>query len=217
VQAAVVLQPTETASKDTFVYQGFGGGLNFANDPLLPVGQTTNGHTTETLIEFDLSGVSLTAAEIVSATLELYQSDTALTGFGANPSPGPGALTVNLYAISGAWNEATVSWNTKPAVGALYASQVITSSNQTVSFDVTNLVKDWKNGAISNFGLTLQAAGAVGSSPNWVYATFESGGGTTAVPKLTIVPEPSSVMLALSAFGAAVFAARGLVRRGPSK
>lgn len=205
---ATVLQPAEADLKDTFGYEFLptfpAGNLNsggFAN--YLAVGATTTGHTTKSLIEFDLSTVSLTAAEVTSATLEVFAIDTTLTGFGANPTVGS-PLTVNLLALDGAWDEDMVAYSTIPTTAGQYTSTVVSDFNTTVSFDMTQLVKDWLDGSLANNGLLLEADTAVGGSPSWVYSVFNSslaGNG----PKLTIVPEPTGLVLALCALPAAAW------------
>lgn len=213
---AITTNPSEATSKDTFGYQGLPAlnlnGLPFGN--FLPVGATTTGHDTKSILEFDLTGVGVTSAQVASATLNLFVGDTTATGFGVNPTGGS-PITVNLSALTGSWVETTVAWGTIPAVGAQYDSLAISAINQTVSFDITQLVKDWLDNTVTNNGLILEADSAVGSSPNWVYATFVSSAGAN-VPALVItpVPEPSTVVLALCALpGLAWIAMRRKGRR----
>lgn len=213
---AITINPSEATSKDTFGYQGLPA-LNLNSPPFgsfLPVGATTTGHDTRSILEFDLTGIGVTGGQVASATLNLFVGDTTATGFGINPSGGS-PITVNLSALTGSWVETTVAWGTLPTVGAEYDSLAINAINQTVSFDVTQLVKDWLDGALANNGLILVADAAVGSSPNWVYATFASSAGASA-PALIItpVPEPSTVVLAMCALpGLAWFATRRNNRR----
>lgn len=198
---AITINPSEATSKDTFGYQ-FLPTTNLNSPPfgsLLPAGLTTTGHDTKSILEFDLTGVGVTSAQVASATLNLFVIDTATTGFGVSPSPGS-PITVNLSALTSSWDETTVAWSTIPASGAEYDSLVIDGINQTVSFDVTQLVKDWLDNTVTNNGLVLEGDAPVGSSPNWVYAVFSSSAGNN-VPALVItpVPEPSTVILALCA------------------
>jgi len=209
VARAITINPSEATSKDSFGYQGLPN-ANLNNPPFggfLPVGATTTGHDTKSILEFDLTGVGITSAQVAAATLNLFVGDTTATGFGVNPSGGS-PITVNLSALTGSWVETTVAWNTIPAVGAQHDSLAINAINQTVSFNVTQLVKDWLDNPLANNGLILQAASAVGSSPNWVYATFNSSAGAN-VPALVItpVPEPSTVVLAMWALPGLAWAA----------
>ncbi len=212
----ITLQPDETASKDSFGYE-FLATTNLNNPPfgaLLPAGGTTTGHDSKSVIEFDLSSVSLTGSQVQSASLDLFVVDATTSGFGVNPTPGS-PLTVNLSPLTGSWDEATVDWSTIPTQGAVETSQVISGHNLPVSFDVTNLVKLWLDGGLTNNGMILEADSPVGSSPNWVTAAFSSASGTGAAPALVItpVPEPSAVLLALLGGAGAMWMLRGRCRR----
>jgi PEP-CTERM motif len=216
--SAVVLQPNEADSKDTFVYQNlpafnFDGGM-FGS--FLPVGKTAApvpGHDTESLLEFDLSSVTLSAAQVTSATLELHAVDTTATGFGGNPDASH-VVAVNLFGIAPTdmhtpWMESTVNWSEVAALtlAGQYASTDITGIDQAFTFDVSTLVKQWLDGTLDNNGMLLIAESAVPVDETFVVATFSSAAGGFA-PKLTIVPEPSSVVLALSALAAVAWLSR---------
>src|SRR5688572_2124936 len=79
--ATAAVMPPAVASEDVLVYAAVPE-FNF-NGPgwktLLSAGATTSGHDAQTLIRFDLSGVTLGATE--KATLNLYVVDTAAAGF----------------------------------------------------------------------------------------------------------------------------------------
>jgi hypothetical protein len=203
--SAVTLQPAEADSKDTFVYE-FLPTFNFNGAPFgafLPAGKTdtpADGHDTQSLLEFDLSSVTLAAPQVTSATLELYAVDTAATGFGANPTPGA-PVVVNLFAVAGTWDEGTLMWNTLPGTAGQFSSATITGINQPFTFDVTNLVKQWLDGTLPNHGMMLVADAAVPASSTFAAATFSSAAGSVA-PKLTIVPEPTGIALAGCAIAA---------------
>jgi hypothetical protein len=216
---AITIQPDETGSKDTFGYQGIPGlpTGNFNAPPFnafLPAGPTGTGHDTESVLEFDLSGVALTAAQVTSATLELFVVDTAATGFGISPTLADPA-TVNLFSLTGAWDESTVTWSSLPGTGSQYASTLVDGINTAVTFDVTTLVKEWLDGTLPNNGLLLRGDAIVSTTGGFVIPTFSASAGSVA-PKLTIVPEPSSVVLALFACGAVacVFGRRAARRHG---
>jgi hypothetical protein len=199
------LLPTE----DGFGYQFLpaipvsGGGF----EAFLPVGITPSGHSTQSALKFDLSGLGLNAASVSSATLDLFVGDTTATTFGANPSPGQ-PISVSLFALgAGAWSEATLTWGNMPALtGPAYDTLVIDGFNESASFDVTALVKDWLDGTVTNNGLVLVADAAVGGPP-WVYAVFASSE-TQSGPQLNVVPEPTGVALALCAVPALVWYGR---------
>lgn len=221
--AVVVLQPNEAASKDTMVYE-FLPTFNFNGPPFgafLPASKTAfpaDGHDVESLLEFDLSSVTLTAAQVTSATLELYSIDNedemTGTGFGANPTASD-PVTVNLLAFldddPGLWGEAAVTWNVKNglSIAGQYASTDIDGINQWYSFDVTTLVQQWLDGTLENNGFLLSADAPVlrEDVENFAVAAFSSSAGGFA-PRLTIVPEPSGVVLALSAIAAVAWMGR---------
>jgi hypothetical protein len=196
---AVTIQPNEGTSKDSFVYE-FLPGFNFNSPPfgaLLTAGKTGIGHDTESLVQFDLTTVGLTAAQVTSATLQIWATSAAAAGFGVDPSPA-GPIQIDLYSVAGAspaWTESTVTWASKPTTGSLVASTTLSGINQWIAFDVTSLVKQWLDGSLANNGLLLRENAVVGSDPNFVVSVFDSSAGQHA-PLLTVVPEPSGLLLA---------------------
>lgn len=211
--AAATLAPTD----DSFGYQ-FLPAFNMNSPPFgafLPAGLTDSGHNTRSVLKFDVASLGLTSADVTSATLDLYVVSTESTTFGISPSAA-NPITVNLSALgAGAWDETTVTDATIPAVGSQYDALTIDAINQVVSFDVTALVKDWLDGAISNNGLILEGDAVVGSSPNFVYAVFASkDNGTVPSPVLSVVPEPATAWLALCALPALAWLGRRRVLGG---
>jgi hypothetical protein len=77
-------------------------------------------------------------------------------------APGP----VNVLAVNGNWGETTVNgFNVPPLVNAPdtqkpYATARVESFKNWVTFDVTELVRDWMDGTRPNHGLALVAADA---------------------------------------------------------
>jgi uncharacterized protein (TIGR03382 family) len=210
---AITLQPSESTGQDGFGYQ-FLPTTNvhfpsFSN--WLPVGATTTGHDTQSVLKFDLSSVGLTGAQVASASIQLFAISTESTNFGVSPSAGQ-PITVDMYAATSSWDESTVTWATLPTLGSLVDSEVVNAINQTYTFDVTDLVKQWLDSPVSNNGVRMLAPTAVGASPSWVYAVFNSSNGSPA-PALVInpVPEPSTSMLA--AVAAPALAWVGMRRR----
>ncbi len=201
------LLPTD----DGFGYQFLGTTPLNGSPPFseyLPAGATTTGHNTKSALRFDLSGVGLGAADVTSATLSLYVIDTTVTGFGASPAPAS-PIVVSLFALgAGIWDEATLTYDNMPSTtGPAYDSISIDGVDQSVSFDVTALVKDWLDGSVANNGLALVVDVPVGALPNWVYAVFSSSESQTS-PELTVVPEPASALIAFLAVPALVWFGR---------
>jgi hypothetical protein len=200
----VVVQPDEAASSDTFIYQ-FLPTFNFETSgpgfqALLSSGETGTGHATKSLIQFDLTGVSISPGE--SAYLWLYVRDTTTTGFGQNPSSGF-PVTANVAAVTSAWTEISVNWGNPPAAGGTIASASIDGINKWVAFDVTSTVEGWLVNPSTNFGFVISQPSAVlNGGP--VVAVYDSASGGNH-PAL-IVPEPAS--MGLLAVGAAALLAR---------
>jgi hypothetical protein len=63
-----------------------------------------------------------------------------------------------ISAVSGAWNESTITWNNKPAVGASVASGSVVGNRATwYEFDVTEYVKAQRNNGVSRISLVIRA------------------------------------------------------------
>lgn len=210
--APLFIQPDETASKDVLVYQFYPTtNLNSMYPTLLASGKTEIGHDFATLIQFDLSnGASIGIGE--QATLNLYVRNPATAiGFGAGPSPAYPA-TVNLYRITGTWNESDVTWQGIPTYDSTAgASALLQGINQYVSIDVTSLVQGWISDPGSNHGLILMQQDKVLDDEAQIVAAVYDSASATNRPYLQIaaVPEPGTLAL----FGlAAVFGLRGVRR-----
>ncbi len=201
----VVLQPDEAASNDTFVYKFLGNtpiGGSGAFASLLASGRAANGdHDLRSYIRFS---DALLPIETSSAKLTLFVGDTALAGFGANPSASQ-SVTTDVYLVTSAWNEVSLTWNTQPTLGTSpIGSVVISGINQFVSIDlnVGSLIS-WNNPA-TNFGVALLQRDQVGgpSPATSVVAVYNSASAATAGnrPSLTlVVPEPTTLGLTAAA------------------
>jgi len=96
------------------------------------------------LIRFDISSLPA-KANIISAKLYIYYYDWDST----NPVNRP----VRLYRATSDWSEDTVTWNTQPS----YAPQSSSSATMPnhfdwVMWDVTNDIKDFIKGEVTNYG-----------------------------------------------------------------
>jgi uncharacterized protein (TIGR03382 family) len=217
VAASSAFAASLPATDDALAYQfipttPWGGVPPFSS--YLPAGLTTTGHDIKSALKFDVASLGITSAQVGSATIDLFVVPTEDSGFGVSPTPSA-PVTVNLSALSaGAWNQNTVTWANMPAAGAQYASQVVSGTNILVSFDVTQLVKDWLDNTIANNGVVLQGNAPVGASPNWAFAVFNSTNAGGTVPALTVnvVPEPGSIALAIGAVPALLWLGRRRLR-----
>ena len=189
----VVLNPTADAWLD-----GRNPSRNNGAASLLEV-EGENGRLKRAALQFDLSGITGT---VTSATLSLER----VGGQG-------GADTLDLYALTEAWQEgaldnspcstAGVTWNSRDCVaandwttaggttnGTVYDSATVTSNFiGTVDWDATTLVQAWAGGSLANRGLLIRRnVESAGSKPRH---DFDSNEGSTP-PQLTIVFTPPS-------------------------
>ncbi len=200
--AAITLQPDESTSADTFVYAflsttNFNGGGYGA---MLGASNSGGTHDTETLIRFD-NLPAIAAGDVIEARLYLYSLTSA---FSDSPSAGS-PLDVSAFAPDAAWDEATVSWSTRPGIDATYnggnavATTTINDINAWFSFELTDVVRDWLDGDLTNHGLLLRA-----DAISFVAPTFASS--ATASPNealrpylwIDTVPEPAAAALMLT-------------------
>ena len=154
------------------------------------------------LVMFDLSGVP-SGATVNSATLTLYQSSNAQRG----------GVAVDLYRVTSAWNEATVTYTTRPSWNPAVVSSLAIgdgSAGLFRSWNVTSSVQGWVNGTYANDGLLLMR-----NPDATLWPDFSSKESTTAAdrPSLSVdyssptgTPEPS--MLLLVGSGAALLLLR---------
>lgn len=196
--AIFTVQPTEATSKDTWVYQF--GPYASAFSQMLAVGNTgpSSPHHQQSLVQFDLSSVVTTASQVQSAVIRLHLSDATASGFGANPSA-TDPISISMYSATSTWNESSVSWATLPTYNPVATDvENITSFNQWIEFDVTNLAKGWLDGSINNFGVRLIQEVAVRNSAGLaVIAVFDSASVSGFEPALvvTTVPQPAAVTM----------------------
>ncbi|NTX08160.1 DNRLRE domain-containing protein [Myxococcus sp. CA040A] len=121
------------ASADTYVSEAAPGSSAGGTSRKLWV---DNGQKREAYLRFSVQGLTET---VQRAILRLNVSDEGTAG-------GP-----SVYAIQGAWNESSVTWNTRPQrVGGVLSYVPFLSPLGTVEYDVTDLVRG--NGDVS-FGL----------------------------------------------------------------
>lgn len=183
--------------------------IPFRNNPA-DATETIREHTTRSLLEFDVSALAGRASDIISATFQI-------TGIGnLFPFDPPSALApilVNLKPILEGWDEQTVTWDTRPAVGAITSSYLMTDGFETLSFDITDLVKGWASGSILNFGFELSQDAIVTTPPataggrdRFAVGLFASSANTDfATPSISIdvapVPLPAAAWLLLAGIG----------------
>jgi hypothetical protein len=124
-----------------------------------------------TLLRFDLSFVP-TGATVDSATFSLYRLDAA------------GNRTVNLYRITAAWVESSVTWNNFGGYAPTILASFAAGGVGWKSADVTALTQGWVNSSYQNHGLLLDDPTTVADECETYYASEYS---TIALrPKLSL-------------------------------
>ncbi|MFA6171959.1 MAG: DNRLRE domain-containing protein [Patescibacteria group bacterium] len=94
--------------------------------------------------KWDLTG--LPTANLTSAILYFKTSNDIQGG------------TPVFYKITSSWAEGTVTWNTKPTVGASLGSVSTPNNNTFYSIDITTQVQNWLNGTDANYGVQISDA-----------------------------------------------------------
>jgi hypothetical protein len=140
--------------------------------------------TQRAFVRFDLSGCSpaIPAEAIVqSASLSLTAASAVLA-----------TRTINLRSVSASWAEATVTWNTQPAVAASNTSSAVVTLGQgagtVIAWTATSDVQSFVAGAATDFGFRLSdsAEGAALGVP-LVLSSREAASGS---PQLVVTYVP---------------------------
>ena len=134
-------QPAEASSKDTYVDSSFPT-TNYGTSSLLKVA-AGGSSTRQTIIQFDDVGGLPQDSIVSSATMGLYRVDNL------------NSSTMESYAITSAWNEATVTWNSRPPIEASPETS-FTPGAGWVQFDLTKRVRKWVQGEATNYGILVK-------------------------------------------------------------
>lgn len=159
-------------------------------------------HSQRTLIQFNLAGLSIPAAEIGSAKLRLFV---------VPPDPAFGALVpgnVEILRQTAAWTitSPTLRWNHFQAADPVAMLAVPAgSSGSWVEVEVKPLVVAWASGSVANHGFALQAESET-ISVNVTFAAMEATGygpqlvvtraeAPVVPPVLTMTPSSTAMQL----------------------
>ena len=140
------IQPGPTDVKDTYIWDN----EDFSHDDW---GQLLANDTTawdqRILIEFTDLSVIPSGATINSAKLGLYRYDAFYNG---------GSVTLDAYQITSPWAE-SVTYSTQPSYNPIAESSVtvisIPEGDGWYEWDVTNLVQQWVDGSVTNYGVAI--------------------------------------------------------------
>ena len=201
--AAIAIQPqSEAESRDTKLYASVPTG-NFSSN-LNVVSQDITDF--RALVQFDLAPLALLGADgIASATIRLYATGLNTTGLSTAAT-----VPVTLSPILHPWRENATDPGADPlatwdafyggnptlGVGAVAATQSVTGPG-FFDWDVTALLKSWRDGTLANHGVMIQAVGPLGDVG--IADVDASGPGFGPALIVTSVPEPSTSAIALAA------------------
>lgn len=173
------LQPLQDAYVRNGTYAAITHGTT---DPAILISKLNSnpatGNDRQTYIRFDVSSIS---SPITSAVLKLYGN---LDDNRNNNIP------VNVLAVSNTtWTESTLTWDNKPATGALLDVETVTDSiARYYTWDITAYVQAEK--AAGRNGISLAVLSTLATSPRIVWNSKETGSNppqlviTTAVQAL---------------------------------
>lgn len=182
----VCVKPSYTdyiASEDTYVYQN-ASGTNYSTEETLKIGQDAGGFVYQTYIKWDLSTFP-SAENILKVELIVYEN--TYTG---------GPATIGIERVTSTWTGSTLTYATAPTrsndLNDSYGSEnsYTASANGSYSIDITQLVRQWKDGAISNYGIYVH--GTNGASTRFDIYSSETTSGTSNKPKLRVYTTDTS-------------------------
>lgn len=142
---------------------------NFGTNPNLSVSSSWNAH-----IKFKLSSTlpaSTPGSAVAKATLKLYLANITTAG------------KLDVYAVTGAWDEATITGRNAPPLGNLIMTTAQIETDRRHKFlviDITSIVKQWLGddgqgtGGIPNHGIALVAHPTDATTPEVANITFDS-------------------------------------------
>ena len=190
---------------------------NLGGDSVLKLLNSTNGSQQRSLVEFDLEATGLLPQEIGSATLEVYQLDTATTG----------VLDISLQAVGRDWVEGTGVLNDRPGDGASYtkatpgdpgvpwttvggdfntsldfgngpngiiATDTLTpmGAEQFHGYDATNVVVGWLSGDLPSNGFAFVPDAGANLFQNYQFASTENAD-VSLHPRLVIETQAPTI------------------------
>lgn len=209
----LVLNPSDDATLDGLGHPE----ANLGGDSVLKLLNSTNASQQRSLVEFNLEDTGLLPQEIGSATLEVYQLDTATTG----------VLDVSLQAVGRDWVEGTGVLNDRPGNGASWTKSTPgnpgvnwttvggdynttldfgngpngiidtdtltpTGAEQFHSYDVTSVVTGWLSGVFPNNGFGFVPDAGANLFQNYQFASKENADASLQ-PRLVIETQAPTI------------------------
>lgn len=131
-------------SDDAHVNSGYAS-TNFGSSPFLEVGGTS-----QTLIKFNLAGLSATTGSGAGTRilLTLFVNRVATAG------------TIQISTAAGSWSESAVTYGTLPAAGSVIGTIPVGAGSSFVSIDVTSVFRGWIASPGTNNGFIVTGVGS---------------------------------------------------------
>ncbi|MCD2518396.1 DNRLRE domain-containing protein [Massilia sp. G4R7] len=140
---------------DAFLRDGSYGNTNYGSTNTLTVKADAVGYARNSMLKFDLSSVEGT---ITGASLRLTPV-----------AAGMGGIVHHLYLTAPGWDEATVTWNNRPANGAPVASWTVPAIGTQMQVDVTAQAQAASGGG-KQLSFAIEAAQNYGANGSVDYA-----------------------------------------------
>ena len=189
----VVSPSTTTGEADAWVDQK-NASTNDGTQNSFNVASNTSGSNQRAYLSFTLGSCLVTppsTATVLAATLQLQVTKLA-----------PTCRTLDVFRVTGAWAEKTITWNTQPAPATTSANTPASTSrtsstdvgnvstctyhtnNSLVSFDVTADVAAFVSGSATNDGWMIRDDAENGSNNQQTTFTSREGGTLATAPRL---------------------------------
>jgi len=179
----VVIDPSVTTPfessevLDSFVSEGFPT-TNYKGSGTLKIGYGEESKSNWTYIKFS-SLPSLSSGDVViGASINILRKYYS-SGLGE---------VMNLYNVTSSWSSSSITWNNKPSHSAdVIACGVGVAANERSDFDITNTMKKWYSGELSNYGVMIRAAAQDSTAPYYEYASSDLTYYPIAAPYASVI------------------------------
>ena len=126
---------------DSFVRQG-SPSTNYKYDEKLFTGNSASNGLQRAYIKFTLPG-NISATSVTSAKVRIKR-------YGGSPTG------IKAYRVTSGWSSGGITWNNKPGYSSSYVSNTAyNDGGEWYAMDVSSTVRNWLNGAYTNYGFAL--------------------------------------------------------------
>ncbi len=126
---------------DSFVRQG-SPSTNYKYDEKLFTGNSASNGLQRAYIKFTLPG-NIPATSVTSAKVRIKR-------YGGSPTG------IKAYRVTSGWSSGGITWNNKPGYSSSYVSNTAyNDGGEWYAMDVSSTVRNWLNGAYTNYGFAL--------------------------------------------------------------